>query len=418
MRRTVLTIFAGISTLLYAQVEIEPFAPVVPATYIGDFDFLSPGDDIPSSSTYAEEGDLGGPDNAWVCDDGSVIAGFTGGIGNWAAGTCELGDELYLVSPEMDFGTATSSTTLTFRYIIDDGAHIGFPGFFGDVNLQVYYKTSAGGSWNLLSTYTTVDNAWHTVAVDLDGAASYSSYYLGFRMYGVMAGSTVSWGFMGLDEIVVTGVDGGGCSDSFSSFTVTDCFSYTVPSGDETYTVSGTYNDTIPNASGCDSILTIDATVVTPDVGVTLSGGTLSADASGVSYQWLQCPAMTAVAGETNQDFTPAADGDYAVIITDGACVDTSACQTVAGSGLSAAVPSVFTIYPNPAQELVFIEWSNDFKFAHIELYSADGRTFLVRSEIDDNVVSVDISALSPGIYAVRIFNQDGQYTSDFLVKE
>lgn len=38
------------------------------------------------------------------------------------------------------------------------------------------------------------------------------------------------------------------------------CGSYTVPSGDETYTVAGTYMDTIPNAAGCDSILTINLT--------------------------------------------------------------------------------------------------------------------------------------------------------------
>ena len=36
---------------------------------------------------------------------------------------------------------------------------------------------------------------------------------------------------------------------------------YTVPSGDETYFVSGTYMDTIPNNVGCDSILTIILTV-------------------------------------------------------------------------------------------------------------------------------------------------------------
>jgi hypothetical protein len=39
------------------------------------------------------------------------------------------------------------------------------------------------------------------------------------------------------------------------------CGSYTVPSGDEMYMVSGTYMDTIPNAAGCDSILTINLTI-------------------------------------------------------------------------------------------------------------------------------------------------------------
>jgi hypothetical protein len=39
------------------------------------------------------------------------------------------------------------------------------------------------------------------------------------------------------------------------------CGSYTVPSGDEMYMTSGTYMDTIPNAAGCDSILTINLTI-------------------------------------------------------------------------------------------------------------------------------------------------------------
>jgi hypothetical protein len=39
------------------------------------------------------------------------------------------------------------------------------------------------------------------------------------------------------------------------------CATYTVPSGDETYTASGTYYDTIPNAALCDSLLTINLTV-------------------------------------------------------------------------------------------------------------------------------------------------------------
>lgn len=39
------------------------------------------------------------------------------------------------------------------------------------------------------------------------------------------------------------------------------CGSYTVPSTDETYTASGTYHDTIPNAAGCDSIITINLTI-------------------------------------------------------------------------------------------------------------------------------------------------------------
>lgn len=44
---------------------------------------------------------------------------------------------------------------------------------------------------------------------------------------------------------------------SLANISVTACDSYTVPSGDETYTTGGIYMDTISNAIGCDSILTI-----------------------------------------------------------------------------------------------------------------------------------------------------------------
>lgn len=59
---------------------------------------------------------------------------------------------------------------------------------------------------------------------------------------------TVSW------ESVVT------CNTT-NTINVSRCETYTVPSTHETYTTSGVYHDTIPNAAGCDSILTINLTI-------------------------------------------------------------------------------------------------------------------------------------------------------------
>ncbi|OFY34901.1 MAG: hypothetical protein A2W91_04645, partial [Bacteroidetes bacterium GWF2_38_335] len=51
------------------------------------------------------------------------------------------------------------------------------------------------------------------------------------------------------------------CYPTTSVISPVACNSYTVPSSDETYTVSGSYKDTLVNAQGCDSIITINLTV-------------------------------------------------------------------------------------------------------------------------------------------------------------
>lgn len=51
-------------------------------------------------------------------------------------------------------------------------------------------------------------------------------------------------------------------NNTTSTISPSACTSYTVPSGDETYFATGTYMDTIPNANGCDSIITINLTIV------------------------------------------------------------------------------------------------------------------------------------------------------------
>lgn len=50
--------------------------------------------------------------------------------------------------------------------------------------------------------------------------------------------------------------------DTYATITETTCESYTSPSGNYTWTSTGTYMDTIPNAAGCDSVLTIDLTII------------------------------------------------------------------------------------------------------------------------------------------------------------
>lgn len=53
-------------------------------------------------------------------------------------------------------------------------------------------------------------------------------------------------------------------NSTYDTMTVSDCVDYTSPSGMYTWTTSGTYYDTIPNMIGCDSLLTINLTINQP----------------------------------------------------------------------------------------------------------------------------------------------------------
>jgi hypothetical protein len=48
------------------------------------------------------------------------------------------------------------------------------------------------------------------------------------------------------------------CNPSYSNQTISICESYVSPSGNYTWTTSGQYHDTLTNSTGCDSILSID----------------------------------------------------------------------------------------------------------------------------------------------------------------
>ena len=68
----------------------------------------------------------------------------------------------------------------------------------------------------------------------------------------------------------------------FSKTYLTECDSYTSPSGNYSWNLTGVYTDTIPSVTGCDSILIIDLTVNNTSV----TGGT-DVQSACLSYTWI-----------------------------------------------------------------------------------------------------------------------------------
>lgn len=93
-----------------------------------------------------------------------------------------------------------------------------------------------------------------------------------------------------------------------------------------TTVVTWTYND----GNGNTVTQTQNVILNSVDVSVTQNGAQLTANQSGVAYQWLDCDNSNAIlVGEINQFFTPTITGNYAVQVTENNCIDTSACVLV-----------------------------------------------------------------------------------------
>jgi len=121
--------------------------------------------------------------------------------------------------------------------------------------------------------------------------------------------------------------------DSSTSTTINPvaCDVYTSPSGNNTWTSSGTYLDTIPNSAGCDSVITINLTI-NPSPTVTITGNsnicfgnsTMLSTSGGTSYLWSNSATTSLIT------VSPVTDTTYSVMVTDSnGCMDTSTVNVV-----------------------------------------------------------------------------------------
>jgi hypothetical protein len=204
-------------------------------------------------------------------------------------------------------------------------------------------------------------------------------------------------------------------ASSTSSFSVDACQSYTLPSG-KIVSASGTVLDTIPNAETCDSIMTINITINSlPDIGVTNSNPTLTANQNGASYQWLDCDkGNLPIAGDTNQSFTATASGNFAVVVSLNGCVDTSECVQVTTVGIEDNEKMGLTIYPNPVSDKLWLE--TDGSVTEVEVIDLNGK-LIFTSKVNSNRESLDLAQLPAGFYIVHVINQDGHRDSKRFVK-
>lgn len=223
--------------------------------------------------------------------------------------------------------------------------------------------------------------------------------------------------FTGCDSII--SIDLTVTESSYSELTVTSCFSFTSPGG-KVWTESAVFTDTITNAVGCDSIIAFDLTITSLDTGVVQNENVLMASASSptADYQWLDCNnGYSVIEGESNPDFSVAETGSYAIEITDSGCIDTSACYAVTLSSTSSNFESTLKTYPNPTQGELTIEMDAQYQDVIVIIQNIIGEIETIQTFGTAQKISTWIEG-PKGMYFIRVYTENGKSACLKIVKE
>ena len=247
------------------------------------------------------------------------------------------------------------------------------------------------------------------------------------------------------------------------SITVVTCGDYTSPGG-TLYTAQGTYNFTdvlsSVNCPGCDSLVTVDLTITTPDTAMTVYAcneyyspagnyyntlgnfvftdtipsvacpgvdsiididltitdnldltiyafsGVVFVNQNGAIYQWLDCDnGYAPIAGATDQDFVPTVDGNYACYVTLGNCSDTTVCKFVEstfGVGIEESETDALQMFPNPATDHVQLNYQNGV-MNKVRIMSINGQIIQTFEQINEASFEFEVNAFDKGVYYIEI---------------
>lgn len=181
------------------------------------------------------------------------------------------------------------------------------------------------------------------------------------------------------------------------------CESYTWIDGNIYTANNNTATFTLTNTAGCDSIVTLDLTINNLITTVTQSGVQLSSDEPGAIYQWYNCSDMIPISGANNQTYTAITNGNYAVTITKNGCSDNSNCFTVSSVGvLENNFGNNFNIYPNPTDGNFSVDLGEKFKTVSITITDLNGK--LVQTKKYDQSQLLNLNIEQPkGVYQLLI---------------
>jgi hypothetical protein len=200
------------------------------------------------------------------------------------------------------------------------------------------------------------------------------------------------------------------CSPVENHLTASLCKGDSLLLGGDYQSSSGTFYDTLRASTGCDSVMVTELNVIEVDTAVYRSGDNLTAAAMDASYQWIDCGTGLIIPGETDKNYTPTASGNFSIEVTQAGCIDTSCCHPVTIVGIvENNFEKEFTIYPNPAEELLLIKTEEIYQNLEIRIMNLAGKSVISRYHQHQQYLEISLENLSSGLYFIQLKTPDKQ---------
>ena len=180
-------------------------------------------------------------------------------------------------------------------------------------------------------------------------------------------------------------------------------------------TEPGVYTATFDVAGACDSIVILTLTETTVNVNVAQNANLLISQAGGAAFQWINCATNAPIVGANNQYYTAFTVGEYAVIVTQNGCSDTSACYNVTTIGMDEQTLPTARVWPSITSDMLNIEFAAPVQRAELSVVDMTGRTVIRRQVPSLLRTSLDVTDLVPGAYCLQVAANGATRTVRFV---
>ncbi len=268
---------------------------------------------------------------------------------------------------------------------------------------------------NNVTQTAAIRSCYGTATFNLPSASDFCSGTTFTQLAGSPSGSQF---LAGVTQLVFQATDASGntatCAfnvtitpNNFVSQSFTQCPGFSIPVGNNTYSTSGTYVDTLTAVAGCDSIVTTNLTISQGvDTGVTVAANSLTSQSMFAIYQWLDCNTMLPIPFATTQQFFPTYSGSFAVALSIGNCRDTSDCYPIVNVGAQEAHDQSINGYPNPTVSAYKILFDPAVLVAKIKVTDMTGKVLSQHQVGNCTEFHLDCSNLSKGMYLIEVTSE------------